>query len=393
MNSDHRTWKHRARPRPSTALWTCLAGIITVAAIGQSCSQEFQGTGVGGSAPKPQDSVSPKETESSPQNSPLPPEVCTKQHKAARLYFIVDNSNSHGYVVPGEELRRGTDPARLAVSVRGRSEWRTYRQEALYTIIRRAAELDRMASEAHSEFLGSEVGIAYFPKYSGSGNPEVDPGTLEDLARFVDVSGPGGTGASVFPQRMTPLKALSGGDLSEPSSAASDALWNAFNFTQAPGGSTPYATGLRAAVTNFLPGVADTDPREQLVLFLTDGLPTDETPSAIRSLRAELGDKVKLVIISMYDPNEDPRLADSPLYKNLQSAFLGPQQWATKPSNPDKYPRTTEGFQRYWSDLISVPEAISNQIVRVAKAADLTSTIESVITASTTCTSTADKKP
>jgi hypothetical protein len=192
---------------------------------------------------------------------------------------------------------------------------------------------------------------------------------------------------------MTPLKSLSGGDLSEPSSAASDALWNAFNFTQAPGGSTPYATGLRAAVTNFLPGVAATDPREQLVLFLTDGLPTDETPSAIRSLRAALGDKVKLVIISMYDPNEDPRLADSPLYKNLQSAFLGPQQWATKPSNPDKYPRTTEGFQRYWSDLISVPEAISNQIVRVAKAADLTSTIESVITASTTCTSTADKQP
>lgn len=287
-------------------------------------------------------------------------------------------------------MRRGTDPARLAVSVRGREEWRTYRQEALFTIIRRAVELDRMALEAQPDFLGSELGMAYFPKYSGRGNPEIDPGTLEDLARYVNVTGQGGTGESIFAKRMTALRDLKG-DLGA-SEALSDALWNAFAFTQTPGGSTPYATGLRAAIENFLPGVDDSDPRENLILFLTDGLPTDETPSAIKSLRSQLGSQVKLVVVSMYDPNEDPELDNSPLYQNLKRAFLGTQEWATKASNADKYPKTPEGFVSYWSDLVATPKAIADQIVRVPKASDLTSTIESVITSTTTCTSTADSQ-
>ena len=375
--------------RPSVTI-TCAIAVstATLVAIQTACSNDFEGAGVGPAAPQPATQVSPKEAdtngETSKPTTPTPPaEVCSLENKAARIYFVVDNSNSHGYVVEGEALRRGTDPARKAVSVRGQEEWRTYRQEALYTISKRAIELDRKAKENKPDFLGTEIGLAYFPKYRGSGNPSVDPGTLEDLAQYVHISGENGVGENVFSKRMMPLSDISG-DLSSRGEL-SDELWSAFNFTHSPGGSTPYATGLRAAVENFVPGLEQDDPRQQLVILLTDGLPTDETPSAVRALRQQLGESTKFLMIAVYDPNEDPAITNSPLYKNLQKAFLGPQSWGTKPSNPDKYPKTVEGFARYWADLLAIPEAIADTVVRVAKASDLTSTIEGVLTSNTTC--------
>ena len=93
-----------------------LVSTATLVAIQTACSNDFEGAGVGPAAPQPATQVSPKEAdtngETSKPTTPTPPaEVCSLENKAARIYFVVDNSNSHGYVVEGETLRRGTDPA------------------------------------------------------------------------------------------------------------------------------------------------------------------------------------------------------------------------------------------------------------------------------------------
>ncbi len=362
----------------SSLIWTALFGF----ALG--CEQQFKGTG--GARPAQQnEEVSPEETEGlAEQPVPAGPttEVCTGSHKAARLYFVVDNSNSHGYVIPGQAEREGTDPARVTTTVRGRDEARTYRQEALYTIVKRTIELDRGAKETNPEFLGTSLGISYFPKYQGDGNPaNTYPGELADLSQYVAVTGASGTGASVFPETLTDLSTLN------LTPELDDALWNSFAFTHNAGGSTPYATGLQAAVDQFTSAARpEGDARESFVLFLTDGLPTDETPSRVRELRNQMGTDTKLIIISVYDPNEDPQLTNSPLYRNLKAAFLGAVSWATKPGNPDVFPKTEAGFDTYWNQLIALPGEISDQTVRVPDAAQLQQEIDKILQVVQNCT-------
>jgi hypothetical protein len=361
-----------------------LVSLVSLTAAG--CSTEFKGTNVSPSQPASPPTVSPKEDDAGKQ--PLPPEVCSDSHKAARLYFVVDNSNSHGYVVPGQELRSGTDPARLALSVRGVSELKTFRQEALYTIIKRTIELDVAAKKSTPEFLGTELGVSYFPRYRGDGNPSTRyQGELDDLGQYVNVTGSDGTAASVFPSRMTDLSSLRA-DFAAGSKFADD-LWGGFAFTHTPGGSTPYATGLRAAVENLQPGSAAraSDPRENIVIMLTDGLPTDETPSAIQAFKTQLGAATKVFIVSVYDPAEDPALTDSPFFNNLKQAFLGSANWATKPGNPDRYSKTNEGFSQYWGDLLAAPGKIANQIIKVSDASKLGAEVDKILQATTTCRS------
>jgi hypothetical protein len=350
---------------------------LAVGAI-SACTSDFAATnGPKPKAPAPKEVVSPDEKDITGRPAR---EVCTGSHKSARLYFIVDNSNSHGYVVNGLQDRMGTDPARQALSVRGKVEYKTFRQEALYTIARRTAELDQTARESNPSFLGTEIGISYFPRYQGSGNPDTDPGTLEDLAAYVNVTGPGGTGWAVFPHRLTNLSNV---DFTE---AGDEALWESFSFTQRAGGSTPYATGLRAAVENFGPQTRTAgDPRENIAFLLTDGLPSDETPSEVRKLRQTLGSDVRLILLSVYDPYEDTTVSGSPFYQRLQSAFLGPLSWATKGGNPDFFPKTAEGFKQYWNTLLALPGQIADEIVKVPAASDLQREIDRILQVVQTC--------
>lgn len=343
-----------------------------------ACTNQFAATNRSRQKPlSPEETLTPKEVD---LNAPPTREICTENHKAARLFFVVDNSSSHGYVVNGATDRIGTDPARQALSVRGKVEFKTFRQEALYTIARRTAELDRAAKQSNPTFIGTQIGISYFPRYQGSGNPDIDPGTMQDLATYINVTGPGGTGSSVFPDRLTDLAKL------DFTAGQDDALWNSFSFTHRPGGSTPYATGLRAAVENFGPQTRSSgDTRENILFLLTDGLPTDETPSEVRRLRRDLGQDVRLVVLSVYDPNEDPTVSGSPLYTNLKSAFLGPQNWATKQSNPDSFPKSVAGFEQYWSTLLALPSQIADEIVKVPTAADLQGEIDRILEAVQTC--------
>ena len=387
MKADQKSGKFRKMVRADNSAQVfvfSLASALCIAAAG--CSTEFKGTNVSPSQPASPPTVSPNEGDTG--KLPLPPEVCSDSHKAARLYFIVDNSNSHGYVVAGQEQRSGTDPARLAVSVRGISEMKTFRQEALYTIIKRTIELDTAAKKSAPEFLGTELGVSYFPRYRGDGNPSTRyQGELDDLGQYVNVTGSDGTAASVFPSRMTDLSSLKA-DFSAGAQFGND-LWAGFSFTHSPGGSTPYATGLRAAVENLKLNDPSrrADPRENIVIMLTDGLPTDETPSAIQSLRTQLGAATKVFIVSVYDPAEDPALTNSPFFNNLKQAFLGAANWATKPENPDRYSKTNEGFSQYWGDLLAAPGKIANQIIKVSDASKLGAEVDKILQATTTCTS------
>lgn len=371
---------HQAGPSALRLSYQHLAALAIAFAAGavSACTSEFAATNGPRQKPvSPEETLSPKEVDLNTQPTR---EVCTGNHKAARLFFIVDNSNSHGYVVDGFTDRLGTDPARQTLSVRGKVEYKTFRQEALYTIARRTAELDRTAKESNPTFVGTQMGISYFPRYEGSGNPDREPGTLEDLATYINVTGPGGTGSSVFPDRLTDLAKL------DFTTGQDDALWNSFSFTHRAGGSTPYATGLRAAVENFGPQTRTPgDSRENIVFLLTDGLPTDETPSAVRRLRQDLGPDVRLVVLAVYDPNEDPTVSGSPLYSKLKSAFLGPQNWATKQGNPDFFSKTESGFEQYWSTLLALPGQIADEIVKVPKAAELQGEIDRILEAVQTC--------
>ena len=120
-------------------------------------------------------------------------------------------------------------------------------------------------------------------------------------------------------------------------------------------------------------------------MFITDGLPTDETPSAVKTLRAQLGPKTQLILLSVYDPNEDPTVISSPLYMNLRAAFLGSVNWATKPGNPDVFPKTEIGFATYWNTLISLPAQIADKVIKVGGANQLQGEMDKILKAATTC--------
>lgn len=353
---------------PKTARKTALVFSITAAVLAiLACEQHFQATS---NKPKTQKQtvVSPEEREN-PANPPL----CGGTHKAARIYFVVDNSNSHFYLSE-DGLPQGTDPAINAPSIRGRTEVHTFRQEALYRAVKRTIELDQQAKKLNPDFPGTLFGASYFPLHTGTGQPS-DHSTREELAQYVKVTGNGG----FFPTHLTDLSSLSVDESND------DELWNTFNFTNKAGGNTPYATGLRAIKENFLPALEEGGDRENIVIFMTDGLPTDPSPSEVRRLRQEIGEGVRLFYISFYS-SEDSELRNSGLYQKLREAFLSDSiRWGSEPGNPEGYVQTEQSFERYWQDLLALPQQIADETIQLESALELDGEIDRILSAVQRC--------
>lgn len=297
--------------------------------------------------------------------------ICAGKHKALRVAFIVDNSESHGFkdgVVqdPAQGNLAGTDPVINKPSPRGQSEPHTDRQSALFEVINRMAALDQESLKKNPQFIGSEVGIAYFP-----GGP-----AYNDIEKSIKVSG---VGASVLPKAMTNLKEVQADD------AFKLGLWNDLKFTHYPIGVTPYLTGLTAARDLLKSTRQADDPREDIIIFLTDGLPTDERPSRVVEMRQSVA-STKVYILSVFKPKNDIVLQNSDARASLKSAFENDSpnyMWARKPQNTDGYQKNE--FERYWNTLLALPRQISDKTVEFEGSANLKPEIDKILGVEQVC--------
>jgi len=213
-----------------------------------------------------------------------------------------------------------------------------------------AARLDTLARTTDANYAGTEVGIVSFPKSH-----------LEQDTFAVH------SGHGALPQKMTNL-AGSGFD-----DARKQTLWNGLEFTHTPDGVTPYAVGLQGA-KDLLDGsggvgeaTANSDGRERHVIFLTDGLPTDEQPSLVLAARAALTN-VKFHLVNVHSNPQAQSVAQKMSRAGLHDWFLNraiPNAWALRPGHTDGYAQTEAGFASYWSDLLGLPNKIADSTVNV----------------------------
>lgn len=345
--------------------------------------------------PAPKSSETPQITATHVTNISSPPEVdnanrkklCSLEYKALRIAFIVDNSGSNGSPLknstdasmslngiecqnPATGPLMGTDPRVCKTSARGLNEIQTDRQNALYEIISHIAEQDSQALKQNPEFLGTDVGISYFP----SDNVYSNMGVATEISGKTDA----------LPQSMTNLKTVSNIETFKLK------LWDALKFTWNPLGVTPYTTGIESASKLLKSERSATEIRPEIVLFLTDGLPTDERPTTVKTARQTLGAETKLFILSVFNSNDsEPQkkleLQNSEAYKVLKNSFMDEspgQQWARKQKTPpgnDGYTRSDTEFERYWSDLRTLPKQISNDYLEIQGANNLKSEIVRIL--------------
>lgn len=304
--------------------------------------------------------------------------LCGAGHKAARLAFVVDNSESNGpsdgQVQQGQSIQGvthydGTDPVLQGLSLRQRNERYTLRQSALWDIVRHTAALDAKARAANPKFIGSELGIGYFPLGE----------SYEQHSRFGLVSGPGGQAAALLGRPMTNTQDFA---LNE---AFMDSLWTAFAFTHHPRGMTPYEAALAGGAELLNSGRIAQDIRDDVLFIITDGIPTDEQPSRVRAARGRLG-KTRVVVVSLFKPGNDVNLQNSAARTALKKAFENPDpayMWARKPGRTDGY--GPQDFDRYWIDLLKLPKEIADRYVEVEGAANLRPELERLLKVEQTC--------
>lgn len=338
-----------------------------------ACSEEAGFNGDAGtkeiSSPGTADGSTPS-TEPFPSGTdPLPgaediPQNCTDQHRALRIAFVVDNSGSMsckpGSVKTSSQDVCGTDPIKEN-SPRGGIGF-TDRQNAIFAAITRTIAKDNATRKINSEFVGSSFGISSFPR---------DGKSMDGLNNSVYHSGIG----SVLPDTLTNTSAMG------ETEAFQDSLWNLMSFTHMPEGPTPYATALRGA-RKLLENRDPQDKRSDVVMLITDGLPTDDKPSDVVRAREELGKDVKLIILSLYQPGKSRDEQNAPAKDTLQKAWNEPSiMWGHKSGNNDGF----ADFQAYWQALIDLPEKVADEVVEINGSDNLEATMDSVLGSVQTC--------
>lgn len=352
-------------PLVVTALLTTL-GIL-------GCADEKNFSGDSGTkttqVPQSADSNNPGDEAVPGDKDPLPgaediPQNCTNQHRALRIAVVVDNSGSMsckpGTVKTASQDVCGTDPIKEN-SPRGGIGF-TDRQQAIFSAITRTIEKDNEARKLNSDFRGSAFGISSFPR---------DGKTLDGLNNNSFYSGNNG----VLPSVLTDTNAMSG---DEP---FKDGLWKLMDFTYMPEGSTPYTTALNGAKT-LLANRAPDDKRSDVVLFITDGLPTDNKPSDVIKAREALGSDVTVIILSLYQPGKSRDEQNAPAKDTLQKGWNEPSiMWGHKAGNNDGF----ADFTAYWNTLLELPGKISNEMIEINGSDNLDATMDKVLGSIQTC--------
>lgn len=335
------------------------AGIMAFAAAALSVAcirPKFRGAEQ--PTPPPAGGLSPSELDANAKRK-----VCASTYRAARIAFVVDNSGSMG----PDGTSPGTDPVtRNQTSLRQRMEAFTNRQQTLYNIINRTAELDAQALKLNSEFVGSAIGVATFPRSAG----EYDSYRL--------MSGPGSGAEAAFPRPMSDLKGV------QITEQWKQTIWNALSFTHSPAGLTPYRAALEAGQRLLKDGRDPLDMRQDILFILTDGLPTDERPSLVRQLRAALTTRTRVIYVSIYEAGKDVYRQNEKAKRDLQAAFLDPQKlWARAPTGNDGF--GAGDFERYWTALSTLPTEIADARYEVSASSQLLQDLDRILEVERRC--------
>lgn len=223
-------------------LWALL---ISIAVALTSCnSSSFRGGGK--SKSKAKDTQQITET----------PKKCEDQKKIQGIdvAFVIDNSGSNRFTDCGDNPKRiGNDAQGFELY---ECQVATNREKAVLNVY---DVIEKMTKD--EEAPSSQISVSSFPKNSQSG---YDWQSKEWMA--------------VKDQKKADLQ-------------------NSLQFTRKPGGMTPYGDGLLAAreMVSKLPE----SKKSKLVVFVTDGEPTDENPSTVKDFaKTNFADKgVKIVTV------------------------------------------------------------------------------------------------
>jgi hypothetical protein len=84
----------------------------------------------------------------------------------------------------------------------------------------------------------------------------------------------------------------------------------------------------------------------------------------------------------MFDPSVAETTRNAVSKTSLESAFKG-QGWARQEGNNDGY--GIQDFERYWSDLVSLPKKISDLQVGVSEPKQLVTAIDGILNLTQSC--------
>lgn len=364
----------RLCPRPlpvATVLVLAAAG----AGLGACDKTKFGGGKKTEPAPLAKETTPPGKPKVPAPGKPSPNEIdvgkvknpaveCGGEHRALRMAIVVDTSLSMGSpqcgttVKPGSTVEfSGSDPARTSASIRGKTECYTDRMNAAYHIITRTAERDQAAQKKNPTFNGSEIGLAHFP----------NPQSQESYAKI--------SGEPPLSKQMTNLTGLTFDE------AFKDKLWASLSRTQNSFGVTPYHAALSAGRDLLKGGRDPNDPRKDVLFLITDGAPTDQRPSQVLAMREEIKD-VDVVYLYMFDPNVAEAARFEKAKSTLKDAF-DKQGWARQPGNTDGY--GPGDFEKYWQDLVRIPEKIATVRVDVTQPGELVGKIDALLDSAQAC--------
>lgn len=345
---------------------------VTLLAVTACVKEKFQGSNQGDAATPNPIGRSPNEGDAGRQtapNRPVPPNACVDSYMAARLAFVIDNTGSNG---PGDKPGSGvsgTDPRRSGTSIRGKAEEFTSRQAAIYDAVAKTQEFDAKAFRSNPAFLGSALGIAYFPRGGG----------VDEILEPAYLSGPGGQAVTLFPAPMTQVKDLMTGE------AFLDGVWRALDFTKNPAGPTQYVAALKAGSRLLKEGRVADDKRPDLLFLITDGLPNDRQPSAVKAARAALAD-TRVIILSIYTPGANEEEQNRVAKGALKDVFMRDDlAWGRAPGPNDGYGKSDSEFERYWTDLRKLPREISDRFVEVSNPANLAQELARILEVERKC--------
>ena len=302
--------------------------------------------------------------QTSPTNDNLIPEIpqtCISGYKPARIAYIIDNSVSHGAdpskQVDYDILRSqggsfsGSDPLFIGNSIRGKRELFTRRQSAVYQSIMTIWDIEKKASVSQ----GTDIGIAYFPTGKDSNN--------RDLLEPVYVYGNDKT----LKSKMNSLK-----DLRLDQDPQKEQLWRVMDFTYKSQGSTPYLSGMEAAYNMLKTDRNSADTRQDIVIFITDGLPTDPKLSDVMKKGKDLAPTFISVISLLYTTSI------------LDEAKKTSQLIWDRYKDPDQL----GSFNAYWQAVLDTPKKLaqpSNLYLMLNDFADLDNQLKTLIQTQLSC--------
>lgn len=156
--------------------------------------------------------------------------------------------------------------------------------------------------------------------------------------------------------------------------AAKDALSKDLQITRTPYGTTPYGDGIRSAGKLF--ETAPDKEKSKVVIFVTDGYPTDRNPSASRKSAENLrASGAKVVTVMVTGKETEAKLVEQ--HKSFLRGDEGDSLWFS-----DNYSSYDDYFLDLLGDGGSNPgllNSISDQVVRVEDSSQLKVAFEDII--------------